>query len=236
MLNIFGSRLLQGILPFSWCFIGILVYPWLWMPVPWEMLLRSEIRRRTSAPLWQKWRRWMIRSAPFQVQPTSDCLVWKNFKLNLLCFCRFFATLKRHRRDNKSLPDPVRGNLQQGPSVIMSTSLTVLVNGVRVKHLLVITKNHWRLTTSLQKVWPLWLRAVHRRAERANVPKNGGRGPARGMHMTPSIFVFEKVEDMEVFLTACWDQKGLHVNSLCTDSHTTLEMVIRISTEPGHTS
>lgn len=83
MLNIFGSRLLPGILPFSWCFIGILVYPWLWMPVPWEMLLRSEIRRRTSAPLWQKWRRWMIRSAPFHVPPTSDCLVWKNFKLNL---------------------------------------------------------------------------------------------------------------------------------------------------------
>lgn len=83
MLNIFGSRLLPGILPFSWCFIGILVYPWLWMPVPWEMLLRSEIRRRTSAPLWQNWRRWMIRSAPFHVPPTSDCLVWKNFKLNL---------------------------------------------------------------------------------------------------------------------------------------------------------
>ncbi|XP_044206570.1 structural maintenance of chromosomes protein 5-like [Thunnus albacares] len=38
----------------------------------------------------------------------------------------------------------------------------------------------------------------------------------------PFMFVFEKMEDMEVFLTACWDQQGLKVNSACINPYTLL--------------
>ena len=40
----------------------------------------------------------------------------------------------------------------------------------------------------------------------------------------PFLFQFERMEDMEVFLTQCLDQQGLCVNSVCSNPHTPLRL------------
>ena len=40
----------------------------------------------------------------------------------------------------------------------------------------------------------------------------------------PFMFIFERMEDMEVFLSRCQDEQGLHVNALCTNPYTPMSL------------